>query len=92
MRDPEINAVSGSPSVNGPLSGAATVTAQIILSAPSPLPAPHTDTTHTTERVSARAGLSVCLCKGHSYKVLEEFGYQPETVAVGGGCKRKTDS
>lgn len=52
---------------------------------PSLLPVPHTDTAHTTQRASTRAGLSVCLCKGHSYKELEEFGHQPGTVREKGG-------
>ena len=57
---------------------------QIILSAFSAASIPHTDTTLTTRRVSAWAGLSVCLCKGHSYKELEEFGHQPGTVGGDG--------
>lgn len=64
---------------------------QIILSAFSAASLPHTDTTHTTGRVSARAGLSVCLCKGHSYKELEEFGRQPGTVRVGGGLTARNN-
>lgn len=54
---------------------------------PSPLSAAsttHWHHSHHQERVSARAALSVCLCKGHSYKELEEFGHQPGTVGWGG--------
>ncbi|KAI9543971.1 hypothetical protein NQZ68_005020 [Dissostichus eleginoides] len=43
------------------------------------LPVPHTDTNQRAEP----GCLSACLCKGHSYKELEEFGHQPGTV--GGG-------
>ena len=83
---PEINADSGvSRSANGPLGG----TGLTVEFKSSSQPAPHTDTAHTTERESSQAPQSVCLCKGHPYKELEEFGHQPETV---GGAEQKTDS
>lgn len=68
---PEINAVF--------------ISLQIILSSLPALSCQSARTTHWhhsrhQEWVSTRAGLLVCLFKGHSYKELEEFGNQPGTV------------